>query len=218
MVSLALVLGGPLAHAIHGGSTTSDHPGVGALVVQADGEAPGFLCSATVVAPRYALTTAGCATLAEAQAQPARVCTGERLDGTEACTRVAELHPHPDYDLTTGDDDIALLELDAELPLSSVVPLYPRAADDLDSAELTFVGWGESASGLGNGGVKRSAALEVSSVDAGRVYAFDPDGERAVCAGDAGGAALVTMGRSPSSSRSPPGSRARALRAAKATR
>lgn len=181
------------------GEQTSDWPAVGMLaVVEQSSGAAAVFCSATLIDDLAVATAAHCEEAATAYASGGHrivFVVGPALAEAQDYVEVQDWSVHPDYrfDGTGVAADVAVGLL-AE-PLASGVTPMPMHTEDLGTAwydqELTLVGFGVTADGGSDAGVKRTTSLPVFTLDSDFVYAVDPepDGSNA-CSGDSGGAAL----------------------------
>ncbi|MFG2395024.1 serine protease [Streptomyces lavendulae] len=154
LLSTALALGAalltlttaPSAQAIAGGSPARPEQFPSMLGLQLDGE---HWCGATLIKPGWAVTAAHC--LFKVDTSKLTV-TGGLLDINPQSVpsannaRVTQAVSHPDFDMTTLRNDIALLKLTGTPSGAAPVGLPP------DSANVTFqgspamiAGWGTSA-------------------------------------------------------------------------
>lgn len=189
LATLALTLGAcgpdddfetPLAAqtaAITDGAPHDGHPAVGGLT------SGGGICTATLVGWRTVVTAAHCAQ------------EGERyfflLDGVWYRSRSAHRHPGYTPGIVSGTDDIAvvLLERAPSVPYATV-SAYPPAVGQ----EVTLVGYGITATGAYDSGVKRIAVNKVSSLNnLNLLYTGTGNGTGNICSGDSGGPAFATI-------------------------
>ena len=191
----------PSAHAtdpppppIVNGSTTTDVPAV-VFLTAATGGGWGGVCSGTLIAPKWVITAAHCVE----DAEDIDIYFGHDITGSGAgvdrMVWVRDWIPHPGYtgSSTSINHDIALVELGTTI--TDVTPM-PLNEDEFQSSwigdELTYVGFGITADGRDDSGVKRFARIPIDSYDSTIVYGLDPDDQN-VCQGDSGGAALRRM-------------------------
>ncbi|MFH1469760.1 MAG: trypsin-like serine protease [Pseudomonadota bacterium] len=185
--------------AIVNGSVTTEPAGVVALVIEEGGDFYGPFCSATLVQAHWAVTAAHCVTaIRQDYAQyDVYVVTGANLfQSVGQYSRVVDSLANPAYDATLLTDDIGLLELEgAGLPAVQTVPIGTTAVDySWVGQELRFEGYGITADGAEDMGIKRYADIPLYQFDENLLYGYDPDDGQNVCQGDSGGAALRDPG------------------------
>jgi hypothetical protein len=99
------------------------------------------LCTGTVVAPRWVLTSAHCF----ASTDPSRVLVGLGSDSLRAgfpeVMRAERIVPHPDYQRGTVRADIALVRLQQATVAPPITLVGPGFADPV-GARATVAGWG----------------------------------------------------------------------------
>lgn len=187
LVALSLAVASAPAHAadskIVGGIATTRHPAVGA-VLQYDNGGYGPVCTATLVGPRWVITTASCAAVADA------VAFGNDL----AQQNSLEFHPVTAVAIDPGaaqlPESVALLEL-AETPSMRplVLDLRPIVPADVGLRGI-MVGFGRTSyANEASFGVKREAAAVVTSLDDD--YLIATRSSPNACVGDSGGPLLV---------------------------
>ncbi len=165
----------------NGGAPTKAHPAVGQLTSLFSE------CSAVLIAPSYVLSAAHCY-------RAAGSFVVESADGTRFTRSVVDSEMHPSYvpDVETIPNfqfDVMVLELDAPLSDIAVMPLAVGNPQPKDTVEI--VGYGITAAGGLDAGVKRQKAVIVESVDE-HVIHIEPSapGITDGCQGDSGGALL----------------------------
>lgn len=159
------------ADAIVGGASTFMYPAVGVTV---NGGSTG--CSATLVAPNVILLASHCFEPGRTEIAPWQF---------EIRKSATEKHRYPtgrgwvNTRAGAGEDDVALLRLEAAVPSSVARPLalasdYPAAGNT-----MRMIGFGCTVRGAGGAGVKRSIT-----------FAWG-ENEDASCPGDSGGALVA---------------------------
>lgn len=170
------------ASEIVGGTTTTGHPAVGALV-----DAGGPFCTGTVVAPRVVVTAAHCLEGVKSAASLG-FALGPSAFRPQRILKVAGASVHPQYDARNIRNDIAVLRLAADAPVTPV-PIATKAPTVGQS--LVFVGYGVSNGRTGAGfGTKRQVTMKVAQVGASQ-FAY-AEANKNTCSGDSGGPAFAT--------------------------
>lgn len=142
-------------------------------------------CSATLVAPTWALTAQHCGARAGGQ-----FCIGRTPDADDVCIRISSAIDHPDYHRRTQwDADLTMLELaeDATERLPGVEPI-PINTFSLDSS---YVGRNVEAAGFGrtergSSGTRLFVPVRISEIG-DPFITLDGDGRKGICFGDSGG-------------------------------
>ena len=187
---------------IVGGTVDHQSPSVAALLRVDPDDHQGrafFLCSATLIAPRAALTAAHCdkganATYVLALGQ-LLVANGSGPDGLPRFPTVGlpriRLHVMPDYDRNRLDrGDIAVAELEAAITNVSLPPLRRTAMNDAyeRGQRVRFVGFGvDEQRRLG---LRRTATNAITYVSD---HVFFLGAGADTCFGDSGGPAFMTV-------------------------
>lgn len=186
---------------IVGGNIEESRQGVGALVHAYENTYRDSFCTATLIAPTWALTAAHC--LINEETKNVRLMIGMNArdnnnhpqDGILHDVEYFAIHPgYHEYDTWPQFtiNDIALVKLKT---LIDDVEYYDLNTEDLSikSLEHTFlyVGFGKSQGNIeGTSGIKRSAAIQVSQWGDG-IYSSQYN-ETGVCIGDSGGPGMRT--------------------------
>ncbi len=167
---------------IVGGSTYTGLPAVGLITY--DGYAH---CTGTVIAPRLVVTAAHC--VERYEAAKLRFVIGDGLGEAKSTINVTAAIPHPQFDRFLVMNDIGMLRLDRDAPVTPLGVL--RSMDStFRGRELFFVGFGaDDGKELTGGGKKRAVWIKISEVS-DLTFRYD-DPARNTCNGDSGGPALV---------------------------
>lgn len=167
---------------ITNGTLTTGDPAVIALVDPQDHVG----CTATVIGPHTAITAAHC--VADRDPRTLRALFGASLaDGTFVA--VSDARAHPMFDREKLAHDIAMLTLREPSPAAPLA-IDTRAIDQtLVDTMFRVVGYGATASGVGDTGFKREGLARISAVTANELTAV-PDPSQP-CRGDSGGPALL---------------------------
>ena len=177
-----------VAPRIINGTVTTQFPSVGKV-----GDATGYGCSGTLIAPQYVLTAAHCA---EGVSD-----TGGRFMIGNLEYRTTKVYVHPNYNSNQiGSDaanDIAIFKLDR--PVTNVTPTPIYRSNPAVGQMLTLVGFGYGGTGTtgsdGVYGIKRSGTTPIDSVSSTLIsWNFDNNSESNTAPGDSGGAAFITVG------------------------
>lgn len=169
---------------VTGGTPDPDDPAVVALAL--DGESG---CTATLIDGHTLLTAAHC--FYGIDYRDLRAYFGDSVaDGTEI--ELSAVRVHPDFEPLTFSYDLALATLRDDAP-AAPLPIDGRTLDATYVGQtFRVVGFGVTAAGAGDEGVKRFGTAQVAVVDPTELTA-DPAPEQA-CVGDSGGPALFDDG------------------------
>ncbi|MGD0529963.1 MAG: trypsin-like serine protease, partial [Polyangiaceae bacterium] len=167
--------------AITNGAADSGDPAVVAIV----GSSGTTECSGTLVGP-YIVVTAGHCSVPEV-VQGGHIAQGSSLADAGATIPIALAVAHPQFDLSTLTNDIAILVLASAAP-ATPVPLgtSPPAV----GATVDLVGWGLTAEDAGDSGQKRQGQSTVTSLASTTFDVASMPSQP--CEGDSGGPALAT--------------------------
>ncbi|MFJ7280215.1 trypsin-like serine protease [Kitasatospora sp. NPDC098663] len=165
---------------------TSDYPAVGTLTVGTAGRAASRGCTATVVDPLWALTSAGCFTDNPASLAAGAPAAKSTLVVGGTSVDVAEIVPRTDRDL-------ALVRL--AVPVRGVTPVKLATTAPAANENLRVIGNGRTATdwipAKPHATTHTTGAVTATSVDT-----VPASGSAAVCAGDAGAPLLRDAGGS----------------------
>lgn len=180
---------GGLSHrpeGIVGGDSYSGLPAVGALTV--DGQ---MYCTGTVIAPRKVVTAAHC--VVGVSASRMKFVIGSDITHPDARIQVSQMIAHPDYDSQSIRNDIALVMLVQDAPVTPMGVLDGMDANWV-GASLFFVGYGVNNGYQQTGaGLKRAVWIPISEVYPA-AFRYDHD-QVNTCNGDSGGPAFhLTQG------------------------
>ena len=172
------------ASAIVGGQTTTEYAAVGALTQRGSA-----FCTGTLVSKRLVVTAAHC--LQDVRASNIRFALGPNASSPQVQLGVSQVVPHPKYNAKQLTNDIGVLVLSQDAPVT------PVAINDSMTASwvgrtLTFVGYGVTSGfgAKGGSGVKRAVDIAVSEVGSTQ-FAY-ADRRKNTCFGDSGGPAFAT--------------------------
>jgi secreted trypsin-like serine protease len=168
--------------AIVGGQATSAYPAVGALT-----QSGSPFCTGTVVAKRVVVTAAHC--LAGMSASRIRFAFGPNGFSPQASVGVSRAVVHPQYDANRIKNDIGVLILSSDAPVTPV-GINTAMTTSWQGRSLVFVGYGVS-NGVtqSGGGTKRVVSIPISEVGSTQ-FAYE-DSRRNTCFGDSGGPAFT---------------------------
>lgn len=163
----------------------------------------GVFCTGTLISARTVLTAGHCYDPSKANGGISRIFFGQNLDVSPTIVQVAQAIRHPNYNDTSLDHDITMVQLAADAP-SQAVPLLRETMDnspDFVGPRFTFAGYGND--GHSNYDQRRVVTFPIAAVgpanvgtqsgtgpiDATQFY-YDVSGKN-TCDGDSGGPGFV---------------------------
>ncbi len=169
---------------IVGGQTTSAFPAVGALTRNGQ-----MHCTGTVIGPRLVVTAAHC--VSGFTASSMRFVLGSKLSAPTATIGVASIKAHPNYDPNQITNDIGIVTLSSDAPVTPMKIMDAMGASWAGKT-LTFVGFGVSNGNTQTGdGTKRFVDMAIQSVGATQFQYAVPG--KNTCNGDSGGPAFANV-------------------------
>lgn len=169
---------------IVGGSATSAFPAVGALTKNGSP-----FCTGTVIAPRRVATAAHC--LEGMSISGMKFALGQSAFAPTQTIGVVAIQAHPNYDSQQITNDVGVVTLASDAPVTPVKILASMDQSWVGKA-LTFVGYGVTNGSTQTGvGTKRSVTIPISQVGATQ-FAYQTAGKN-TCNGDSGGPAFASV-------------------------
>lgn len=166
---------------IVGGEAETGYPAVGAFVMADD-----QFCTGTLVSARIVVTAAHCL---EMQGTMGVFFDNDlRSRDVGDSVPVESIHPHPDYNPITLENDIGVAVLSRAAPVDPIALQVDPLTESWIGTELLFVGYGVTRAWGRDNHLKRSVQIPIS--DIGDTYIWIEDASRNTCSGDSGGPAL----------------------------
>lgn len=172
--------------AIVGGTGDTGDPAVVALT-----DAAGrVICTGTMISPHVAITAAHCGINAATFRSHRAVVGSVAKDGV--IVEISDARAHPGYIADTFANDLALITLRARSLVPPLTLASKSEAESLPGAKLRVVGFGMTAAGANDTGIKRQGTVRVDSVASSSFHVAPEPAQP--CVGDSGGPAFMTVG------------------------
>ena len=147
-------------------------------------------CSGTLITPRVVLTAAHC-DIGPSNYWQFDVHVGADIRGEGKRIAVADAVVHPAFERATFANDLSLLTLSEEAPVTPR-PLRTSAITDADvGSEVRVVGFGQTSATTDDSGTRRQGIAKLSTVNATDIVLSG--GTAQPCAYDSGGPAFITV-------------------------
>lgn len=206
---------------IVGGSAVSQGTNPFISFVQVDlGNNQATVCTGSLITPRHVLTAAHCVVDdANQPFLPGQFLTavGRALIQNVPAANIWEVtavFPHPDYDPDTIRNDVAVLQLEGDVPTDIAQPVALVGSNDTrfesPGQMATVAGWGRtSGGGPASAQLMQAPLTVVSDASCAQVIEMEPDVQvcarnmsATACQGDSGGPLLVMIAAASESGRS----------------
>ncbi len=182
-----------VAPPIVNGETTSDYEAVG-MLLYCSGSGCATFCSGTLIHEDWVLSAAHCVEAAsdmERSGYDIYFATGRSASNVTDYDVAVDLIEHPDYNSSSLQYDIGLIELDSGISGVDPMPLNEQSPSNAwNGKELTYVGYGITSDYANDSGTKRTADIDFWQYDDQFIYGLDTTDDQNLCSGDSGGAAL----------------------------
>jgi len=160
-------------------------------------------CGCSIIASRWCLTAAHC--VSSANPTNEQISVGSLTHSNGLKSRVVRTIRHPQYNPSTIDYDVAVLELATELQFSATVqPIKLASAGTFDGVNSYITGWGATSEGGPTTGTLREVTIPIISntqcsqyydgITARMLCAYVNGGGKDSCQGDSGGPASIISG------------------------
>jgi secreted trypsin-like serine protease len=176
-----------------GGTEDDADPAI--VAVQSMGATGGGLCTGEIIAPGWVLTASHCvddATLG-VTITSVTITMAPNVQDMDPSNSIdaAAWYVHPQYDLNSGANDVALVQLSQETDVTPL-PFVHHPIDRLGGAKARAVGYGRSVDGDSNSaGTKMTADFTITDLNETDFLLSSPSSSQ--CHGDSGGPTLVVL-------------------------
>ncbi len=175
------------------GTATSSYEQVGSLVACTSGGCADF-CSGTLVDADWVVTAAHCVEALDDYVRyygaTPYILFGRSISSYTDYAEIIDWVEHPSYNSSSLQNDIGVLELDANVTSMSPMPMNTDSPGTFTVSSLRYVGYGITSDRASDSGTKRYADIPLYSYDAQFIVSYDSSGTYNVCSGDSGGAGL----------------------------